>query len=111
MAASLARSRKLDVLRLLDRRRRAVAGAKAAIEALRHLGVTAEFVGSLADERFNQSSDIDLLVTDCPRRLKYAIESVVEDCVPGFSFDVLYLDELPPYRAARYLETRHGDRS
>jgi predicted nucleotidyltransferase len=101
-------TRRLEAKRLADRRARALAGARAAIEALRQLGVTAELIGSLADQRFDPTSDIDLLVTTCPRRLKYAIESIVEDCLPGFSFDVLYLDELPAARAARYREALHG---
>ena len=101
-------TRHADDKRLADRRARALAGARAAIGVLRQRGVTAEIVGSLADERFDQTSDVDLLVTDCPRWLKYAIESLVEDCLPGFSFDVLYLDELPPARVARYRKAAGG---
>lgn len=88
-----------------------MAGARAAIAALAERGVTAEIIGSLAEGRFDQTSDVDLLVTMCPRDLKYAIESVVEDCLPGLSFDVLYLDELPPVQAARYQEAARALRT
>ena len=94
--------------RLADRAERARAGATAAISALSAKGVTARLVGSLANQDFGQTSDVDLLVTDCPRSLKYAIESIVEDCLPGFSFDVLYLDELSSERARLFDKVVHG---
>jgi len=79
------------------RETRAIACAGAAISALREIGVTALLSGSLADGGFAGSSDIDLLITECPRSLKYAIEGIVEDHLPGFSFDVIYLDEAPAW--------------
>ena len=108
VAVTPSKAPSLDARRLVSRRDRAMAGALSAIEALRLHGVTAELIGSLADERFDKTSDVDLLITECPRRLKYAIESIVEDCLPGFAFDVLYLDELPPARAARYRGAASG---
>lgn len=111
MTRSEASAQILAARRLTERRERALAGAGAALQALKRLGVTAEIIGSLADGRFGGTSDIDLLVIDCPRQLKYAIESVVEDCLPGFSFDVLYMDELPPSHAGRYREAVRGVRS
>jgi hypothetical protein len=45
-------------------------------------------------------SDIDILVVRCPNELRYRIEGVVEDCLGGFPFDVLYLDEVPSERRA-----------
>jgi hypothetical protein len=107
--ATVADAAELQAERLAERRARALLGARAAIEALRRMGVRAELIGSLADERFDQTSDVDLLVTECPRRLKYAVESVVEDLLPGFSFDVLYIDELSPERAERYRRASSGD--
>lgn len=77
-----------------DRRLRALAAARAATEALTERGVTALVTGSLARGGFTETSDIDLLITDCPRSQKYAIEGVVEDCLSGFAFDVIYLEEL-----------------
>ena len=83
-----------------DRHRHARAGAAAVLKALAQRGVMAELAGSLSNGRFDSTSDVDFLVTHCPRPLKYAIESVVEDCLPGLPFDVLYPDELSPQRVA-----------
>ena len=85
-----------------ERRRRAVAGAKAVVVALAELGVSALVTGSLARGGFGVHSDVDLLVTACPRALKYAIEGIVEDCLGGMAFDVVYLDELPGWKAVRF---------
>ncbi len=79
-------------------RSRAVAATRTALEALAGLGVTALVTGSLAKGGFGPSSDIDLLVTTCPRRLKYAIEGVVEDALGGIPFDVVYLEEIPTWQ-------------
>ena len=78
-------------------REREIEAAKAATAALAQLGVQAVVTGSLADGRFGAYSDIDLLVTSCPRDLKYAIEGVVEDAMAGFRFDVIYLEEVPAW--------------
>ena len=86
-----------------QRKTRAVAAAHAAITALRERGVTALLTGSLADGRFASASDVDLLITDCPRSLKYAIEGIVEDHLAGFTFDVIYLDEAPAWLATSLL--------
>ncbi len=86
-----------------ERRARAVAGAKAALAALTELGVSALVTGSLARGGFEAHSDVDLLVTACPRTPKYAIEGVVEDCLGGMAFDLVYLDELPGWKAARFM--------
>jgi predicted nucleotidyltransferase len=86
-----------------QREARALAGARAAIAALRERGVTALLTGSLADGRFAGASDVDLLITECPRSLKYAIEGIVEDQLAGFTFDVIYLDEAPTWLASSLL--------
>ena len=91
-----------------ERRRRAQAGANAALDALARRGVRAELIGSLSNHRFDSTSDVDMLVTDCPRHLKYAIESVVEDHLLGFSFDVLYADELSRERVAEIRRRAHA---
>ncbi len=80
-----------------------MAGARAAVAALAELGVSALVTGSLARGGFGAQSDVDLLVTVCPQRLKYAIEGVVEDCLGGMAFDVVYLDELPGWKAAGFM--------
>lgn len=88
----------------LARRRRAVLLTKKLVETLSSMDVTAKVIGSLATDRFDDHSDIDLLVTECPRELKYRIEGIVEDSLPSFRFDVVYLDEIPPHRLHRFTE-------
>ena len=85
-----------------ERRRTAIRGAQAAVAELARLDVHALVTGSLARGGFDAGSDVDLLVTECPRHLKYAIEAKVEDAVGGLRFDVVYLDELSPLKAARF---------
>jgi predicted nucleotidyltransferase len=89
--------------RIADRRARAISGAREAARALARQGVSVRVTGSLATGRFGSGSDVDLLVTDCPPALKYAIESLVEDCLGGLPFDVIYLEELPASKRARVL--------
>ena len=83
-------------------RRSAAGAARRATRALAEMGVTAAITGSLAEGRFGTGSDIDFLITHCPRALKYAIENVVEDCLGGIPFDVIYLDEIPIDRRHRF---------
>ena len=87
-----------------DYRMRAVTAARAATAALAEVGVHAVVTGSLARGRFGAHSDIDLLVTSCPRRLKYAIEGLVEDVMAGVPFDLIYLDELTAAKLSRFTE-------
>ncbi len=75
------------------RRRVAVARAVRTLRLLRRLGVTAGVVGSLADGRFSEHSDVDFMVLQCPRPLKYAIEGRVEDVMRDIAFDVIYREE------------------
>jgi len=89
----------------LERRKAsAVSMTMIAVRRLAEIGVSAKVIGSLSAGRFKEHSDIDLLITDCPRHLKYRIEGIVEDCLPGFGFDVVYLDEIPSHRLHRFLE-------
>ena len=92
------------LVNLEDYRRRAVTLARAASSALTVLGVTVLVTGSLARGRFGPQSDIDFLVTSCPRHLKYAIEGVLEDILGGLRFDVIYLDEIPTWKVPRFTE-------
>ena len=91
-------------MRLGDRRERAISGSRDAVSALAALGVTAVITGSLARNRFGLYSDADFLVTSCPRHLKYTFEGMVEDALGGLPFDVIYLDEIPEWKVARFTE-------
>ncbi|MBA1143843.1 MULTISPECIES: nucleotidyltransferase family protein [Mesorhizobium] len=101
MAHSHSRLKRLASDRASERRRLAVARARLACKALSDMGVTVRVIGSLATGRFGPDSDIDFLVEHCPRHLKYAIEGLVEDCLGGLPFDVVYLDEVPAHRLER----------
>lgn len=92
--------------RIRERYSIAVPRVRQACAALAELGVTARVFGSLAEGRFHLSSDVDLLITECPSHLRYAIEGIVEDCLGGIPFDVVYLDEIRPHRLERF--TRHA---
>ena len=102
-APNLSRSRvqRLSREQASDRRSLAISRARSATAALAKLGVKARIIGSLASGRFRPGSDIDFLIVECPRRLKYGIEGIVEDCLEGLRFDVLYLDEIPARKLAR----------
>lgn len=91
-----------DEASLEKRRLKAVAGAIAATHALALMGVHAVVTGSLACGRFGPHSDIDLLVVECPKHLKYAIEGIVEDQLAGMPFDLVYLDEVPQWKLASF---------
>lgn len=82
----------------------AIARARAAADAVARIGVSTLVTGSLARGDFRRGSDIDFLVTRCPRHLKYAIEGIVEDCLEGLHFDVIYLDEIPDAKRAWFLD-------
>ena len=60
--------------------------------------------GSLARGQVGPASDIDLLVTSCPRALKYAVEGIVEDALGGARFDLIYLDEIPAWKLLAFTE-------
>ncbi len=94
----------MDADVLEKRRVKAVIAAQAATSALAILGVQAVVTGSLARGMFGPYSDIDILVTECPRHLKYAIEGIVEDHLGGIPFDLVYLDEVPQWKLARFTE-------
>ncbi|AYM66214.1 nucleotidyltransferase domain-containing protein [Agrobacterium fabrum] len=87
------RSLAVDLVRKLDR-------------VLQASGVRVMVIGSLAKGGFHAQSDIDLLVVECPRELKYVIEGTVEDCLTGlggFRFDVVYENEIQDHRRERFL--------
>jgi predicted nucleotidyltransferase len=85
-----------------DRRRRAIARARAAVDMMKEKGISALLIGSLAKGTFGPDSDIDFLLTSCPRQYKYAIEAEVEDILGDLPFDVVYLEEIPAGRVERF---------
>ena len=81
--------------RLQARRAAATRAASEALARLRERGIQATLIGSLKMGRFGLHSDIDILVTACPRALIYTVEAELEDIMNGLPFDVIYLDLLP----------------
>ena len=82
------------------RERLARAAAVAVLQHLRSRGVRAGVFGSLAEGRFGLHSDVDFMVTECPRALRYRIEAEVEERMQGIPFDVAYADEMrDPWRS------------
>jgi predicted nucleotidyltransferase len=86
-----------------DRHRRAITRARAAVDMMKEKGISALVIGSLAKGTFGPDSDIDFLLTACPRKYKYAIEAKVEDILGDLPFDVAYLDEIPADRVERFV--------
>lgn len=85
-------------------RTKAIEGARRAAAELETRGVKVVVTGSLARGAFAIGSDVDFVVLECPRRLKYAIESVVEDELGGIPFNVLYREEIPPAMVRRFMD-------
>lgn len=84
--------------------RRAVRLAQQAAAMLVALDVDVLITGSLARGGFSSASDIDFLVTRCPREFKYAIEAKIEDILGDIGFDVIYLDEVPAAKLAGFTD-------
>jgi len=92
-------------LKMLARRRAAaIAAAKRAVCELEKKAVKALVTGSLADDTFDLHSDIDFLVVEYPREMKYALEGIVEDALGDIPFDVIYLDEVAPRKLRSFTE-------
>jgi predicted nucleotidyltransferase len=85
-----------------DRRTRAIVCAQAAIDMMKEKGISALIIGSLAKGNFGPDSDIDFLITCCPRKYKYAIEAKVEDILGDLPFDLVYLEEIPADRVEQF---------
>jgi predicted nucleotidyltransferase len=85
-----------------DRHRRAIMCARAAVDMMKEKGISALVIGSLAKGKFGPDSDIDFLLTSCPRKYKYAIEAEVEDILGDLPLDVVYLEEIPADRVERF---------
>ena len=100
----LAFTQKALQLSLEEYRAAAVAGAKKAITELERRHVKALVTGSLADDSFSLHSDVDFLILECPRRMKYALEGIIEDALGKIPFDVIYLDEVAPRKIRSFRE-------
>ena len=88
---------------LSARRAAATKGASLALKHLHERGVEASLIGSLKSGSFDVHSDVDILVTECPAHLIYAVEAELEDIMGGISFDVVYLNLLAEEKRARWL--------
>lgn len=89
---------------IAERRRVAVARTRTVCATLEEMGVRTRIIGSLPTAHFGLGSDIDFLVVECPRSLKYGIEGTIEDGLDGLAFDVVYLDEIPEYKRDRFMK-------
>lgn len=94
----------IGTISLDDYRTKAIEGARRAAAELETRGVKVVVTGSLACGSFAIGSDVDFVVLECPRRLKYAIESVVEDELGGIPFEVVYHEEIPPAMVRRFMD-------
>jgi len=74
---------------LAHHRAAAIAAAKRAVSQLEQKAIKVLVTGSLADNTFDLHSDIDFLVVECPREVKYALEGIVEDALGSIPFDVI----------------------
>jgi len=100
-------SSRIEVLRadqLHAKKAAATQAVSRALERLHARGIEATFVGSLKTGGFGLHSDIDFLVTKCPRELVYTVEAELEDMMNGLPFDVVYLDLLPEEQREKWLE-------
>jgi predicted nucleotidyltransferase len=93
-----------EVFTLQDYRAKAVECSRKVSAELERLGVRVVVTGSLARGGFDRSSDVDFVVLECPDRLRYAIEGIVEDGLDGIPFDVIYQDEIPEHKRPRFLK-------
>lgn len=94
---------RIVLARLDEARKSASRRAAEVLGKLAAAGVEALVFGSLAKGAFREGSDVDFLVLRCPARLKYRIESQIEDIMGAVPFDVVYGDEMPPSQRARCL--------
>ena len=100
----LAPAQKQPTQRLADYRAAAIAGARRAVAGLEQKNVKVLVTGSLVDDSFDLHSDVDLLIVQCPRNMKYVLEGIVEDAFGDIPFDVVYLDEIDPRKVRSFTE-------
>lgn len=84
--------------------------AERVLEMLAAKGIKARIFGSLTTGAYSHGgngghfvlhSDVDFLIEECPRKLKYSVEADVEDIMLDIPFDVVYLDEISPHWRAK----------
>jgi predicted nucleotidyltransferase len=85
-------------------RTKAVEAARRAAAELASREVKVVVTGCLARGAFGRGSDVDFVVLECPRHLKYAIEGIVEDELRGIPFNVVYKEEIPPAKLRRFMD-------
>ncbi len=73
-------------------------------DQLRARGIEASLIGSLKTGGYGMHSDIDILVSKCPRDLVYCVEAELEDIMNGLPFDMVYLELLPQDQRERWLD-------
>ena len=92
----------------IRRRRQALECARRVLSRFREHGVEGHVVGSLATGRFMAHSDIDFLVTRCPRNIdRLSLEAEVEQLCGAMPYPVIFLDEVrDPYWRRKLLAER-----
>jgi len=77
------------------RRHQALERARRVLSRFRNLGIEGYVVGSLASGRFMAHSDIDFLVTHCPRDIdRLLLEAEVEQLCGDMPYHLIFLDEI-----------------
>ncbi|MGI4748149.1 MAG: nucleotidyltransferase domain-containing protein [Janthinobacterium lividum] len=89
---------------LAQYRAAAITATRLAIKELERHGVEALVTGSLVDDSFSLQSDVDILIVKCPRRMKYALEGIVEDALDPIPFDVVYVEEIPTRKLHSFVD-------
>ena len=113
MTESIARRRTTRLDRVLDRRAtvmRDMIGPHVdrALNQLRGSGVVVELCGSYARGEFRSHSDVDFLIIDKGKLTETDIFIIVSDHLRDVSFDIVYLEHLPPETAKLFLlDTAH----
>lgn len=82
--------------RAAERRKTALALARATLRALHKRGVSARIAGSLAKGRFRASSDVDYLIEDRGGLSESRVVEIIEASMKGFPFDAVFADRADP---------------
>lgn len=93
-----------DIIRARDVKREAEAAvaARAALRALKQVGISAHLVGSLARGDFRQHSDIDILIDAPPERRSAALRTCL-GALRGFPSSILFKDDLTPDALSHFM--------
>ena len=66
------------------------------LRKLRHAGVSAHIIGSLAKNKFRADSDVDYLIEDRGGLAESRIAGLIEASMEGFPFDVVFAERADP---------------